>query len=75
MTSQNLFPSKDQAIVVAAIEGIKLEDYVLAVGNIVQPKNVLFASRLANNRICIYLSSKEFVEEVVFLSFSVNYKR
>ncbi|KAJ3640527.1 hypothetical protein Zmor_003820 [Zophobas morio] len=65
MTSQNLFPSKDQAIVVAAIEGIKLEDYVLAVGNIVQPKNVLFASRLANNRICIYLSSKEFVEEVV----------
>jgi hypothetical protein len=48
------FPTKEQAIVFNAIEGLKLDDYVVAIGNIVTPKNVLFASRISNSRICTY---------------------
>ena len=63
--SQLQFPKKDQAIILNAINDNKLTDYVVAVGNIVQPKNVLFASRISNNRICIYLKEKSLVDELV----------
>jgi hypothetical protein len=59
------FPTKEQAIVFNAIEGLKLDDYVVAIGNIVTPRNVLFASRISNSRICMYLSSKDLVEKTV----------
>ncbi|CAH1155699.1 unnamed protein product [Phaedon cochleariae] len=55
------FPKQDQAILFPFIDGIKLQEYVVALGPIVQPKNILFSSRISNNRICIYLSSTEAV--------------
>nr|CAH7720354.1 unnamed protein product [Callosobruchus chinensis] len=54
-------PKKDQAIVFNAIEGARLQDYLLKLGPIVNPKNIIFCSRIANNRICVYLSSKDLV--------------
>lgn len=59
------FPAKEQAIILNATDDIKLIEYVVAVGNIVGPKNILFASRVSNGRICIYLSSKSLVDEIV----------
>ncbi|RZB41733.1 hypothetical protein BDFB_013113 [Asbolus verrucosus] len=58
-----VFPFKDQAIVLLATDDLILSDYVVAIGNIVTPKNIIFASRLSNGRICIYLSSKLLVDE------------
>nr|CAH7745740.1 unnamed protein product [Callosobruchus chinensis] len=54
-------PKKDQAIVFNTIEGARLQDYLLKLGPIVNPKNIIFCSRIANNRICVYLSSKDLV--------------
>lgn len=59
------FPKKEQAIVLGAIEGPKLGDYVKAIGEITGPKNITFASRMSNNRICIYLSSVQAVDNLV----------
>lgn len=59
------FPKRDQAIVLHSEESLKLHDYVQAIGNIVQPKNICFASRISNNRICIYLANKELVEQLM----------
>lgn len=56
------FPERDQAIVFDAIENSIKNDYIIAVGELVDPKNIIFASRVSNNRICIYLSSKDLVE-------------
>ncbi|EFA12599.2 hypothetical protein TcasGA2_TC001839 [Tribolium castaneum] len=64
-TSESLFPSKDQAIVLGAVKDLKLVDYVAAIGDIVAPKNVSFASRMSNDRICIYLSNKSFVDQII----------
>lgn len=61
----NVFPDKDQAIILGGVDDLKLSEYVSAVGILVQPKNVVFASRIANNRICVYLSSKSLVDKVV----------
>ncbi|KAI4468403.1 hillarin [Holotrichia oblita] len=54
------FPERDQAVIFDAIENTFKNDYIIAVGELVQPQNIIFASRVSNNRICIYLSSKEF---------------
>lgn len=59
------FPKKDQAILINFIEDLKLSEYVISIGNIVGPKNILFASRISNNRICIYLSDIKYVDEVI----------
>lgn len=60
-----VFPKKDQAIVFHAEDGFKLFDYVKAVGEIIGAKNICFASRISNNRICIYLSKTEIVDQLV----------
>lgn len=66
------FPKKDQAIIIPAVDNLKIQDYVKAVGTIVQPKNVLFSSRISNNRMCIYLASKETVD--IFMKNNKNIK-
>ena len=60
-TQKNLHPKRDQGLILDVIDDLNLTDYVCAVGELVQPKNVLYASRISNNRICIYLASKELV--------------
>lgn len=59
------FPTKDQAIIFPSIDDAKLQEYILALGKLLQPKHILFASRIANNRICIYLSSKRMVDTFI----------
>ncbi|KAI4468429.1 zinc finger cchc-type superfamily [Holotrichia oblita] len=56
------FPERDQAVIFDAIENTIKNDYISAVGELVHPQNIIFASRVSNNRICIYLSSKDLVE-------------
>ncbi|CAI6350579.1 unnamed protein product [Macrosiphum euphorbiae] len=58
-------PSRDQAIVFNSIDGIPQKDYVLAVGKIVSPKNITFVSRISNNRFCIFLSSKQILDNLI----------
>nr|CAH7752427.1 unnamed protein product [Callosobruchus chinensis] len=56
-------PNKEQAIVFPSVDGLKIQDYLLNLGPIVNPKNILFCSRVSNNRICVYLSSKQIVDQ------------
>uniref|UniRef100_A0A6P7GMN6 Uncharacterized protein LOC114344258 n=1 Tax=Diabrotica virgifera virgifera TaxID=50390 RepID=A0A6P7GMN6_DIAVI len=67
-------PTKDEAIVLSSIEGTKVQEYIIAVGSIVGPRNVSFASRIANNRICIYLSSKNMLDSLLHSHKYVNIK-
>lgn len=59
------FPKKDQAIVLHAEESLKLYDYVKAIGDIIGAKNISFASRISNNRICIYLANSTLVDQLI----------
>ncbi|CAH2018881.1 unnamed protein product [Acanthoscelides obtectus] len=58
-------PSKNQAILLTALDGIKIHDYIIAIGSIVGPKNILFASRIANGRMCMYLSNTDSVDKII----------
>lgn len=58
-------PSREQAIIMNAVEGIRISDYVINLGKIIGAKSIISASRISNNRICMYLVSKETVTNVV----------
>ncbi|OXU26951.1 hypothetical protein TSAR_000035 [Trichomalopsis sarcophagae] len=64
VAQKHLIPKREQGLIVDCVEDLNLTDYACAIGNIVQLKNVLYASRISNNRICLYLSSKELVTDL-----------
>ena len=64
ITQKNQTPKRDQALVLDCVEGLSLTDYMCAIGDLVESQNVIGASRISNNRVCIYLSSKELVNQI-----------
>lgn len=61
-----VFPKKEQAIILNAVENLTLTDYVVAIGELVpQPKNIIFAFYMSNKRVCIFLSSVDLVNNIV----------
>ncbi|XP_033228943.1 esterase E4-like [Belonocnema kinseyi] len=64
VTQQDQFPKKDQAIIADTIDGLTTKDYTIAIGKIVKPDNVLFASKTSNGRIYVVLSKQEFVDKL-----------
>jgi len=57
-TANSNTPKREQAIVLHPIDGILLKDYIIAVGQIISPSNIIFVSKISLNRICIFLSSE-----------------
>lgn len=66
------FPTKEQAIIIDAMEGISVHEYTAAIGKIINPKNIRFVSRISHRRICLYLSEKEIVNRLVNEKTKVN---
>ncbi|CAB0040769.1 unnamed protein product [Trichogramma brassicae] len=58
------YPTREEAIVLDSISGISIHSYTLAIGSIIQPKNVIFVSRISTNRVCLYLSDKSHILEL-----------
>lgn len=59
------FPKKDQAVVFPVVEGLQIRDYVIATGEVVKPEDMQFVSRMSNNRVCMYFSSKQVVDSFI----------
>ncbi|XP_078053412.1 uncharacterized protein LOC144478913 [Augochlora pura] len=65
MATNNSFPKRDQAITIESIEGTPVKEYATAIGKIINPNAIRFISAISNNRICIYLDSKNTVTELI----------
>ncbi|KAK2577810.1 hypothetical protein KPH14_012693 [Odynerus spinipes] len=65
IAQQTLFPTREQAIVLDSAEGITIQEYTIAIGKLIDPKNVRFASRISHGRVCLYLNSKESVDKLI----------
>lgn len=62
----NEFHKKEQAIILNTINEIpQIEYYVKAFSKITSPKNIIFVSRISNNRFCIYFRDKHTVDELI----------
>lgn len=58
------FPTKDQAVVIDAVDDTPIKDYAYAFGKIINPSQIRFLSRMSNNRICVFVSTKEIADEL-----------
>jgi len=65
ITANDKTPSREQAIVFNSIDGIRQIEYILAIGKLIPPRNILFTSRISNNRFCIFLSSKDALDTLL----------
>lgn len=74
---KDIFPTKEQAIVIDAIEGVPINDYINAVGLLINPSNIRFVSRISQNRICMFLATKDITKSITenHLSIQINDKK
>lgn len=54
-----------QAIVLNSIDGVRQIEYITAISKVVEPCNIIAASRISNNRFCIFLSSESIANTLV----------
>lgn len=65
MTAKEITPNREQAIIFNSTDGTPQKNYIIAIGQIVHPKNILFVSRISNYRFYIFLTSKEILESLM----------
>lgn len=65
VTKKDLFPTKDQAIIIDVLEGVSIKEYAMSIAKLTSPANIRFISKISNNRICLYLDSKQSVEKLI----------
>ncbi|CAG5100618.1 Protein of unknown function [Cotesia congregata] len=58
-------PTKDQTVIIDAIDGIQIHKYAIAIGTKIEPENIRHLSRIASNRVCIYVATKEIADTLV----------
>lgn len=59
------YPTRKQAILFPSYENIPILDYVVAVGRLIGPDKILSASKIAKQRICIYLNTEDTADSFV----------
>lgn len=65
-------PTKNQAIVVDAIEGHTVPEYAIAFGKLIDSHNILFISRISHGRVCVYLNSDKLVDQLTEKKTNIN---
>ena len=58
------FPTREQAIVLDAVEGVSIKKYTVEIGKIINPANIRFVSKISQARVCLYLDSKATVDKL-----------
>lgn len=72
VASTQIYPKRDQALVIPAVENIPTREYVIALTKFTPPKNIIFVSKISKERICLYLSSKETLDNILEKTSTIN---
>ncbi|CAD6210771.1 GSCOCG00010937001-RA-CDS [Cotesia congregata] len=65
VTQADCFPKKDQTIIIDVLDNTQLKDYNQALAKVIPPALIRFVSRIANNRVYVYVATKELADELV----------
>ncbi|KAH0561119.1 hypothetical protein KQX54_013300 [Cotesia glomerata] len=60
-----IVPEKDQAIILDAIDGVQIHEYAVVIGTKIGPENLRHLSRISNNRVCIYVATKDIADTLI----------
>lgn len=72
VTQQTQVPTKEQAVILDAIEGIPVIEYTRAIAKKINPANIRYVSRVSNNRVCLFVNNKETANELIDVHKIVN---
>lgn len=72
IVQQERIISRDHAIVVDTIKDKTVEEYAVALAKVIPPKDILYVSRISQNRVCFYLSKTEIVDHLVENNFKLR---
>lgn len=72
IVQQGQFPTKEQAIVMDSVERNTVQKYTVALGNLINSRNICYVSRISHGRICFYLSSKDLVDQLTDNNSKIN---
>ena len=72
--ANGVFPKKDQAIIIDAIEEVTIRDYLLALAKLIPSTKISHSSCISNSRIFIYLDTKERAEKLIEENKSITIK-
>lgn len=65
VTAANLFPKKENAIVIDSVNQAPTLDFIQVLAQKINPAHIRFVSKISNNRLCVYLATKEVADELV----------
>lgn len=57
--------TKEQAIILDALVDAPHEEYIISLSKVVEAFKIHYSSRIANNRICVYLDSKQTADTLI----------
>lgn len=57
-------PNKNQGIILDDIEETQIEEYIYKIGELTEPENIIYASKISHNRICIYFNDAKIAEKI-----------
>lgn len=63
------YSKKEQSIILSALPNTPIENYMIALADIIDPLKILYTGKMSNNRICVCLKTKEDVDNI-----TKNYK-
>ena len=72
ITSNEKTPSREQALVFNSIDGIRQVEYILEIAKLIPPKDIIYVSRISNNRFCVFLSSKDILDTLLEKSETIS---
>lgn len=72
IASNTSLPKMNQAIVFNSINNIKQIEYVSAISKIVPAENIIFVSRISNNRFCVFFNSQAVMENLLKTHSSIH---
>lgn len=64
-TANSYTPKMEQAIVMNSVDGIKQIQYIIALNKITDATNIISASRISNNRFCVFLKSQQIANDII----------
>jgi len=64
-TANSYTPKMEQAIVMNSVDGIKQIQYIIALNKITDASNIISASRISNNRFCVFLKSQQIANDII----------
>jgi len=70
-TANSITLKREQAIVLNPVDELLIKDYIIAIGQIISPINIIFVSKISMGRVCVFLTTEQILSSLIEKSQSI----